>query len=142
MNISRPLLLLLAILPFIEIALLARVVGLIGFLPTLGLLLLAGSAGLAIIRQQGMTALLRAQQSMARGELPAQDIVNSGLIVLGGVLLIIPGVLSDLLALSCLLPALRARLANRLLATRFNVVNTGQRSGGDSVIEGEYHRED
>ena len=142
MNISRPLLLLLAILPFIEIALLARVVGLIGFLPTLGLLLLAGSAGLAIIRQQGMTALLRAQQSMARGELPAQDIVNSGIIVLGGVLLIIPGMLSDLLALPCLLPALRARLADRLLATRFNVVNTGQRSAGESVIEGEYHRED
>lgn len=142
MNNSRPLIIILAILPFIEIALLARVVGLIGFIPTLGLLLLAGAAGLTIIRQQGMTALLRAQQSMSRGELPAQDIVNSGIIVLGGVLLIIPGVLSDLLALACLLPALRARLANRLLATRFSVASAGRHSTQDSVIEGEYHREE
>jgi UPF0716 protein FxsA len=142
MNISRPFLLLLAILPFIEIALLVRVVGLIGFVPTLGLLLIAGFAGMAIIRRQGMTALLRAQQNLARGELPTRDIVDSGIVVLGGVLLIVPGVLSDLMALPCLIPTLRNRLAVRLIVKLCGVEGPGSHPSRDSVIEGEFRRED
>jgi UPF0716 protein FxsA len=142
MNISRPFLLLLGALPFIEILLLIRVIGMVGFIATLGLLLLAAATGMTIIRTQGMSALIRSQQALARGELPAHEVVNSGIAVLGGVLLVIPGFLSDLLALPCLIPPIRGRLAEHLINSRFSVPATQPRPTGDSVIEGEFRRED
>lgn len=132
----------LAALPLIEIYLLLRLMGSFGFFPTLGLLLLSASAGLAVIRHQGLSALIRAQQSMARGESPEREVVDSGIAVLGGVLLVIPGILSDLLALPCLIPSLRTRLADRLIASRIIVSAGRPRHGNDSVIEGEFRRED
>lgn len=142
MNPSRSFLIILAALPLLEIYLLLRLMGIFGFIPTLGFLLLTASAGLAVIRQQGMSALIRAQQTMTRGELPAREVIDSGIAVLGGVLLVIPGILSDLLALPCLIPALRARLADRLIASRVIVTAGRARPGNDSVIEGEFRRED
>ena len=141
MNINRHFLVALAILPFLEILLLIRLIGQFGFLPTLGLLLMTAVLGMSIIREQGMSALIRSQQSLARGELPTRDVVDSGIAVLGGVLLIIPGVLSDCLALPCLIPGIRSRLTDRLIASRFS----GPVSDGparETVIEGEFRRED
>ena len=85
MNINRPFLAALAILPFLEILLLSRLIGQFGFLLTLGLLLITAVLGMSIIREQGMSALIRSQQSLARGELPTRDVVDSGIAVLGGV---------------------------------------------------------
>ena len=141
MNINRPFLAALAILPFLEILLLSRLIGQFGFLLTLGLLLITAVLGMSIIREQGMSALIRSQQSLARGELPTRDVVDSGIAVLGGVLLIIPGVLSDLLALPCLIPAIRTRLTERLIASRFSGPAAGE-AVRETVIEGEYRRED
>ncbi len=145
MNMSRPFLLLAAALPFIEILALIRLVTALGFLATLAWLLLAAAAGFALIQRQGLSALTRSQQALARGELPTQDVVNSGIAVLGGVLLIVPGPFSDLLALPCLVPATRRRLADRLIAARFAVPGAPGVSPAarpDSVIEGEFRRED
>ena len=142
MNMSRPFLLLFGALPFIEILLLIRVAGMVGFVATLGLLLLAAATGITIIRTQGMSALIRSQQALARGELPTHAVVNSGIAVLGGVLLVIPGFLSDLLALPCLIPPIRSRLAEHLINSRFTVPATQPRPTRDSVIEGEFRRED
>lgn len=141
MNINRPFLAALAILPFLEILLLSRLIGQFGFLLTLGLLLITAALGMSIIREQGMSALIRSQQSLARGELPTRDVVDSGIAVLGGVLLIIPGVLSDLLALPCLIPAIRTRLTERLIASRFGGPPAGE-PVRETVIEGEFRRED
>jgi UPF0716 protein FxsA len=141
MNINRPFLAALAILPFLEILLLTRLIGQFGFLLTLGLFLITAVLGMSIIREQGMSALIRSQQSLARGELPTRDVVNSGIAVLGGVLLIIPGVLSDLMALPCLIPAIRTRLTERLIASRFSGP-PGSEPVRETVIEGEFRRED
>ena len=144
MNISRPFLLILGTLPFLEILLLIRVIGMVGFITTLGMLLLAAATGMTIIRSQGMSALIRSQQALAMGELPTREVVNSGIAVLGGVLLVIPGFLSDLLALPCLIPPIRSHLAERLINSRFSTPAFGPRPGPaqDSVIEGEFRRED
>ncbi len=142
MNIGRPFLIILAIFPFVEIALLIRLMGAIGFIPTLGLLLISATAGISVIRHQGLSALTRVQQALARGELPAREVANSGIATLGGLLLLIPGILSDILALPCLIPTLRLRLADRLIASRSIMPTSVNRSHEDTVIEGEFRRDD
>ena len=142
MNTSRSFSFILTALPFIEIYLLIRLIGVIGFLPTIGWLLLTATLGMMLIRHQGLSALTRAQQALARGELPAREVIDSGIAVLGGVLLVIPGLLSDLLALVCLLPWSHQRLAERLMNSQCGIPGSARRSTEDSVIEGEFRRED
>lgn len=88
-------------------------------LPSLGLLkilllwVLAGLAGGFIIRTQGLALLLNAHQSMRGGVLDAQGLFSDLAVILAGIFLIIPGFLSDLIALYLLLPRLlRGRLRN------------------------------
>lgn len=143
MNIARWLLLALLSLPILEIYLLIKVGGIIGFLPTLLLLFGAASLGTYLLQTQGWSTWARMQQSLARGELPAAELLDGAIIVAGGVLLLLPGFLSDLIGLLCLFPSTRRMIAAYLIRTRF-----GLRPGAPPerqaprTIEGEYRRED
>ncbi|MBA3326222.1 MAG: FxsA family protein, partial [Rhodobacteraceae bacterium] len=77
--------------PILEIALFIQVGGLIGLWPTLGLVILAGVAGTALIRAQGLRALPRLRARIEAGEDPSGPLVDSALIVVAGILLLIPG---------------------------------------------------
>lgn len=101
-------------LPIIEIALFIQVGGLIGLWPTLGLVILAGLVGLSIIRAQGVSALGKMQARMAAGENPSGPIADSGMIMVAGVLLLIPGFFTDAVGLILLIPAARHALLRRV----------------------------
>jgi len=143
MNIARWLLLALLSLPILEIYLLIKVGGIIGFLPTLFLLFAAASLGTYLLQTQGWSTWVRLQQSWARGELPAAELLDGAIILAGGALLLLPGFLSDLLGLLCLFPSTRRMIAAYLIKTHF-----GLRPGAPpsreapKTIEGEYRRED
>ena len=91
-----------------EILLSARIAEQIGsgFL----LLWMLGSiaAGIIVIRISGWKALQRIQAAMARNELPARDMLNGLLLMLAGLLLILPGPITDTAGLLLLLPFVRA----------------------------------
>lgn len=142
MNIARWLLLALLSLPVLEIYLLIKLIGLLGFLLTLALLLSAAAFGMFLLRTQGFSTWMRVQQALARGELPAQDMIESGLVAVGGLLLLIPGFLSDLFALPCLIPATRRQLAAYLLKNHIIMPRRTGESEGQLTIDGEFRRED
>ncbi|MEO6013488.1 MAG: FxsA family protein [Devosia sp.] len=108
-------------LPLIEIALFIVIGQAIGVVPTLLGVLIAGIAGMLVIRWQGMAALGRLQTTLQRGELPAKQMGDAMLIGLGGVLLLIPGYFSDLIGILLLLPFVRHAIY-ALLARNFRVV--------------------
>lgn len=133
--------LLFVIFPILELWGLIRVGVVIGAWPTIGLVLLAAISGIAILRQQGFRTLLRIRAQMARGEEPTTAVLDGMVLAMAGLLLLIPGFLTDLLALLALIPALRARLVRRLLvAAQPPRGAPAQRSS--RVIEGECERED
>lgn len=98
------------IVPFIEIWLLIKVGGAIGALPTFLLVILASIAGGFLLRQQGMTTLRRFQQSLAQGQLPATEMMEGVMIVIGAVLLMLPGFFTDMIGALFLIPPLRRAL--------------------------------
>jgi UPF0716 protein FxsA len=109
----RAFLLLFLLFPVLELFVLVRVGMSIGFLPTF-LLVVAGSMlGIFVIRVAGLATAMRARESLARGELPAQQMMDGLVMTVGGGLLLLPGFISDVLGLICLLPFTR-----RLLATK------------------------
>jgi len=145
MNIAQGILLALLTLPIAEIYLLIQIGGLVGFLPTLALLIGAASLGTYLLQTQGWSTWVKVQQSFARGELPADDLAKGAVIVAGGALLLLPGFLSDIAGLLCLFPPTQKLIIAYLLANRFGVRTVYPKTsdtGKSSTIEGEYRRED
>ena len=102
-------------LSLLELTVMIQVGTVIGALPTVVLIVLTAMVGSALVRQQGIKTLLEAQQRMQLGEMPARELLGGMLLALAGLLLIVPGFVTDLLGLLLLLPPLRGRLADRLV---------------------------
>ncbi len=143
MNIAQGLLLALLALPILEIYLLIQIGGMIGFLPTLFLLFGAAGLGTYLLQTQGWNTWMKVQQSLARGELPATELVNGAVIVAGGALLLLPGFLSDIVGLFCLIPFTRRLIAVWLVNNRLGIRQGNPPDSNEpKVIEGEFKRED
>lgn len=100
----------LLLLPILEIVGFILMGDWLGLLPTLGLLGLSAVAGMVLIRLQGLSTLRRVQDAAARGEMPMGALFDGFCTVIGGVLLILPGFFSDLLALLLIVPPVRRTL--------------------------------
>jgi UPF0716 protein FxsA len=133
--------LLILLIPFAEIYLLLSVGSVIGALPTIILVIATGILGAYLLKQQGFATLQRFQQSLARGEIPALEMIEGVFILLGGALLLTPGFISDLLGLLCLIPSLRQRLMQYLLAHQIIQASSSRGFKAErDVLEGEFHK--
>ena len=92
---------------YIELSLLVWVGSQAGILGLILLLALSFVAGLAMLRVRGWYTLVNVQKQLRNGEIPAQSLLKSGVWIVAGILLIIPGFLTDLLAVLLLLPPVR-----------------------------------
>ena len=151
--------------PIIEIALLVQVGSIIGTFNTIAIVIITAILGTWLLRQQGMATLLNAQLRMQSGEMPATQIIEGVLLLVGGVLLLTPGFVTDAIGFFCLIPYSRRWLASRLAARSSGWVVTSMTGGGfghsasrapgsanrsghsrrtseGDVLEGEYRRED
>ncbi len=96
--------------PVLELALLIQIGQLLGTIPTIVAVLTTGAAGAALARNQGLTALRRLQRSVAEANFPGDEIFDGFLILVGGLLLLTPGFLTDLVGFAALLPGTRGLL--------------------------------
>ena len=112
--------LLFTIVPIIELYLLIKVGSLIGALPTVALLLAISGAGALLVRTQGVELMRRIQSELAQGRLPAAELMDGALVLIGGVLLLTPGFFTDFLGLFFIFPPTRAIIKqfSRLWLTR------------------------
>lgn len=119
-------------LPLAEIAVLIAVGGEIGLWATLALLVLAGLAGSLLIRASGLAVLWQARAAAQMGRSPAGALLAGAFSVLAGILLIIPGFLTDILALLLLVPVVQAALVRGVPRRRRAA------AGARPVIDGDY----
>lgn len=96
-----------AVIPVVEIYLLIKVGSLLGALPTVALLLAISLAGAWLVRHQGFEILRRIQAELGQGRLPAAELLDGAMVLVGGVLLLTPGFFTDLLGLFFLVPVSR-----------------------------------
>jgi UPF0716 protein FxsA len=101
-----------AIYPLAEIAAFILVGEAIGVLATLGLIVISSALGLIMLRDAGIMTALRLQRKAAN---PALILAEGGSRMLAGLLLAIPGFLTDVAALAILVRPLRVFLLGRLL---------------------------
>nr|WP_281393027.1 FxsA family protein [Roseibium litorale] len=124
-------------MPLIEIAVFIEVGSLIGAVPTILLTILTAVAGTFMLRQQGLSLLMRMQKELDAGQVPGTDIMHGAMIVLASILLLIPGFVTDILGLLLFVPPIRDAIA-RFIIARSNVVVVGggaPRRREDGVID-------
>lgn len=97
-------------MPILELALLIKLDGVVGFVPTVLLVFLTGVAGAALVRRQGIHILFKIQQEMANGNLPAPQMMDGVMILMAGALLVTPGLITDITGFALLVPFVRERI--------------------------------
>lgn len=95
------------LMPILELALLMQASQYLGVLLTVALVLATGAAGAALARSQGLQALRQLRQSVAGGAFPGEPLLDGVLILAGGLLLLTPGFVTDLIGLAALVPGTR-----------------------------------
>jgi UPF0716 protein FxsA len=101
------LMLLFTIVPVIEIYLLIKVGEVIGGLPTVGLLLAISFLGAYLVRSQGFRIFMQVREELSHGRLPAAQLLDGALVLLGSLLLMTPGFFTDFVGIFFLVPFTR-----------------------------------
>ena len=131
-SIRRLLTVLLVLLPLAELLALFGVSRLLGGWWTVALMMTTAIVGGLVIRREGMKSWRAMREATRSGALPDLPVADSGLILIGGFLLVLPGLITDAVGLLLLLPFTR-RLgragAAYLLATKVSVPLSGVRPG-------------
>ncbi|MEN8214232.1 MAG: FxsA family protein [Pseudomonadota bacterium] len=144
-----PLLVLLAIfvlIPATELYVLIEVGSEIGALTTIWLVILTALIGGWMVRHQGLNVMFRVRDQLEKGEPPAIEMMEGLLLLIIGILLLLPGFITDTLGFLLLIPPLRrwlilSWLKRRGTLTAVNIDIHGSKQD-HYIIEGEYQRDD
>jgi UPF0716 protein FxsA len=134
----------LLLLPLAEIAGFVLVGKAVGVWVTLALVMLSFVAGMMLLRRQGIGILQKMSMQGRSGAIPGRELLRPAMLVIAAILLIIPGFISDIIALLIFIPAVRDHAWN-YVSRRFVVVgNTGtprahtqspHRDGASTVVD-------
>ena len=106
------------LVPLFELYLLIKVGSHLGALNTLIVVILTGIVGASLARIQGMRTMIRVRNSLNRGELPTEELLDALLIFMAGLLLLTPGFITDFVGMALLVPSIRSWFKG-WLRTRF-----------------------
>ena len=109
------LVLLFLLTPAVELALLIQVDQVIGFWPTVGLIIVTGVVGSHLARREGLSTWRRLNDRLRSGDLPGTELADGILILVAGALLITPGILTDVFGLLGLIPFTRTYLRRYMM---------------------------
>jgi UPF0716 protein FxsA len=140
--------LLFTLLPLLDLWVLLAIGRALGFWPTLALVVATGVAGAWLAKAEGRRVLDGWRRALREGRVPDEGVLSGALVLVGGVLLVSPGVLTDVVGLALLFPptrrlaaaGVRRYLARKVREGRVRVVTFGREPWGrggpaDDVVD-------
>ncbi len=132
--------------PLVELYFLIEVGSVIGALPTILVSIFTAVLGGALVRMQGLSVLMRVQQNLAQGQAPALEIMEGALLMVSGLLLLLPGFITDVFGFLMLIPPVRKAFIIAVLK-RSGKLHPASPADAEKtvhyrIIEGEYRRDD
>ena len=121
--------LLFLIVPIVEIAILIQLSEVIGGWPTIVVVIITAYAGAKMVKLQGLQTFAQIQQKSASGQMPTEELFSGVCILISGVLLLTPGILTDVLGFLLLTPAVRQKMA-AVLKSKIHLFATGKFATG------------
>jgi UPF0716 protein FxsA len=120
------LLFLFVMVPLVELFILIKLGKYLGTLNTILIIILTGILGAAFARSQGAGIISRIRNSLNQGQIPGNELIQGLLILVGGLMLITPGFITDLLGFSLILPQSRKLFVGWLLTYMKNKIQSGR----------------
>ncbi len=120
------LIILFTVIPLFELATLIKISDFFGMVYAISLVAVTGILGAAMAKRQGMNVVKRIKDSLNNGMMPADSLIDGMLVLMGGVMLITPGLLTDLGGFACIIPFTRGKI-KVLAQDRFNkIISSGK----------------
>ena len=116
MSILGRLALLFVVVPLLELALLIQMGRIVGFWPTIALVVFTGLTGAWLARIEGLRTMWKLRDDVANGRVPGQAIMDGMAVLAGGTLLLTPGILTDVIGFGLLFPTTRHAMQKRIMA--------------------------
>jgi UPF0716 protein FxsA len=133
-------------IPLVELYFLIQVGSEIGAFPTIFLTIFTALVGGMMVRMQGFSTLMRVREATQRNEMPAIEMMEGAVLLVCGVLLLLPGFITDVVGFIFLVPPIRRWLLTAGLQgsgiLRPIDPEAPQPRRGQEVIEGEFKREE
>lgn len=142
------------VVPMVELTILFKVSDIIGIGATILLVISTAVIGVSLLKRQGLAAMGRARETLDSGEFPVESVVDAACLLVAGAFLLTPGLLTDTVGFSLLIPGLRRSLASWLYnkfsgSAHFHTEGFGPSPGSQpnhggpgpssgTVIEGEF----
>ncbi|WP_099188656.1 FxsA family protein [Tepidibacter mesophilus] len=101
------LILLFTVVPLVELAILFKLNAYIGFFSTIGIVVFTGVLGAYLAKSQGREILFRIRYEMQDGRLPGEQLINGLCVLVGGAMLLTPGILTDISGFILVIPITR-----------------------------------
>ena len=126
------------ILPVIEIATFIQFGGILGTFNTILLIFITAIIGVYLVRQQGISTILNIQKDIISGNAPIENIIGGLIILLSGLLLLVPGFVTDAIGFLGLFPFTRKMFANILIKRFIGQYGVKNADESNNVIDAEY----
>lgn len=135
------------IVPFVEIYLLLQLGDIVGVFPTVLFVVFTAVLGAWLLKRQGFATWQRFQTNLAQGEIPAYEMIEGPILLVGGALLLTPGFFTDVLGFACLIPQARRKFVQYIIENHLINKQTGSpfqqtAQQPDNVIEGEFKKDE
>jgi len=114
-NMIAKLILLFTAVPLIELFILVKLGTVMGVWPTVGLVILTGVIGAYLVRLQGIKVATRIKEKIESGRMPTEELWNGAFLLVAGATLITPGLITDILGFTMLIPLTRSVLKKYLV---------------------------
>jgi UPF0716 protein FxsA len=105
------------VVPIVELAVIIQVGQVVGVAPTLLALIGISILGATLVRREGVRSWRRFRQALDESRLPAAEVVDGALVLLGGALMVTPGFVTDGVGLLLVIPVSR-EIVNRFIRRR------------------------
>jgi UPF0716 protein FxsA len=127
------------IVPIVEIYVIIQVGQAIGAIPTLVLLVVESAIGAWLVKREGRRAWQALIETLRAGALPGRELIDGGLVLVGGTLLLTPGFVTDVVGFFFVLPFTRP-IARRLVQAEVNRRAVRRAAAGFAPQRGGAHR--
>nr|WP_320013337.1 FxsA family protein [uncultured Desulfobacter sp.] len=107
------------LIPMAELYILIHIGGIIGGLNTIILVIITGFIGAYLARMEGLNTMIKVRQNLDQGHMPAEELLDAFIILVAGLVLITPGLLTDTAGLLLLWPLTRNKF-KRFLRKKFD----------------------
>ena len=114
--------------PIIDLYILIKASQSMGFWTTIFLIIATGIAGYYLARSEGKVVISSINNQLAQGNLPSDDLLTGLCIIIGGVFLIVPGIVTDIVGITMILPGTRELYKNNIKRILQNKIRKGNAS--------------